>query len=699
MAQASRIDDAEVVMIEEHVDTGLAPMLASYQPPYTPGGSTADEFDRHFRLHASQPLPFLNHEFAKAFEAEDLTNSERKMVALVCESGLPTRSQSFTDCIGLANPHFMVPIAAGTVRCSHLNEARHVMFFDRPNGQPLSELLASGGRVHESKIMPLILEPACTALTALRERKIHHGNIHPALMFLGETPMLGECFSAPANTLSHYLYQPVEYIMTDTFGRGEASEKGDIYALGIMVLESLYGLEKLKAIPKNELIERILRGGTFNVLSMGRDFPEPFMDFFRGTLNENVNERWGLDQLAQFIGGKRYNMIAPTPPKEAARPFVFRDEQLFSRRLVSYVLHRNWRDVVRDIRTLKIERWCEAGLHRPEMGEKIERAIRNNARGNTNDRQSTEMMMRILAVLDPAAPIRTRSVATRPDGIPMMFASVMNESGPERNELLLMIDNDITSYWMELLESNKTPEMSQLVWKYKRIKGMMGQREIGFGMERALYELNPSLPCQSPLVKAHHVTSIQEMLSTLDTLSKRLAPDTSLIDRHIAAFLAAKMDMTRKIRLDDLTSIPSLAENEELMMIRLLSKAQQKCPKLKLTGLCIWSGMRIEKMFDEIHNRIIRKRQKLQLKKLASTGMLRDVLSSIVNREVVSRDTSGFAHAVALYDINTKRLEYLENPMILQYKARKMGGKAAVTISYIILAIMAYNSMVDVLGI
>ncbi len=699
MAQAAKIEDIDVALIEEHVETGLAQLLAGYHPSYTPGGAVADEFDRHFRILPGKPLPYLNHDFAKACEAEDLTNPDRKMVALICEPGIPPRAQAITDCIGLTNPNLMAPIASAVMRCSHLNEARFVIFFDRPPGQPLSELLANGGRVHESKIMPLLLEPISAALLALRDRKVHHGNIHPGLMFLGETPLLGECYSAPPGMLNHYLYHPVEYMMTDTFGRGDASEKSDVYALGMMVMESLYGLDRLRAIPRPELIERMLRQGAFNTISMGRDFPEPFQDFFRGTLNENAHERWGLDQLTQFIGGKRYNMIAPAPPKEAARPFIFRDENFFSRRLLAHTLHRYWRDVARDLRNMKLERWCEAGLHRPELGERIERAIRNNTAGAQNETQAAEMMMRVLTVLDPAAPVRTRSIATRPDGIPLMLASMMNDAGQERNELLLMIDNDVVSYWMDQLETNKTPELSQLIWKLKRAKGMIKQKEIGFGLERVIYDLNPSLCCQSPLVKAYHITTIQDMLSTLDMLAKTLAPNTSLVDRHIAAFLASKMDMSKKIRLDDLTSIPSLETNEELMMIRLITKAQQKYPKLKLVGLCIWSGMRIEKMFDEIHNRIIRKRQKLQLKKLASTGLVRDVLSSIVNREVVSRDTSGFAHAIALYDINTKRIEYLENPLILQYKARKMGGKAAVMISYTVLVVMGYNMMVNVLGI
>jgi hypothetical protein len=697
MAQAARIDDLDVAMIEEHIDTGLAALLAGYKPSYIPGGAE-NALDGHYAFDPGRPIESLSHEYAQAFEAEDLTNPERRMYAMVCLPEVPYRGQAITDVAGLVNAHTIVAVAAGTVKCSHLNESRFVIFFDRPSGPPISELLATGARTHESKIIPLIIEPACSSLLALRDCKVSHGNIRPENFFLGEFSVLGECFSAPMGTLGHEIYLPLERVMADKLGRGDPSEKTDVYSLGILVYEAMFGLERFKAMPRAEYLDRLLRQGAYALLSNNRDFVDPFQDFFRGTLNDNVHERWGLDQLAKFISGKRFNLIAPTPPKEAARPFHFAGEEILSRRLLANLLHKNWRDAVKDIRSLKLERWCETGLRRPELGERIERAMRTTTT-NVTERQAGDMMMRILTVLDPAGPVRTKSVSTRPDGIPILLASMASAPSAERTELISMIDNEIGTYWVEQSEMNKTPEMSQTTFKLKRAKNFLTMSTLGFGIERVLYDLNPSLSCQSPLLRPYHVTTIPELLSALDVLAKTHAANTTLVDLHIAAFVASKMDMSKRIRLDDVTNIPALAASEELIMIRLLSKAQQKYPKLKLVGLCAWSGMRIERMIDEIHNRIIRKRQKLQLKKLASGGILRDILAVIVNSTIATRDTNGFAHAVALHGINLKRIEYLENPLILKYKARKMGGKAAVAISFTALVVMGYNAIINLSGI
>lgn len=699
MAQpAQTTEPTDIPMIEEHVETGLDALLAGYRPSYVPGGATPDVLDEHFELYGDRPLPEFSHPYADAFEASDNANPARLLYAMVCNPDLPYRKYEAQEVPGGGtNSSILLPQASGTLRCSHVGESRRVLFFERPSGTRLSQVLAQQSRLHESRVLNLILEPLCTALLQMRERKLYHGNIRPDAIFVGDSFLLDECLSAPAGTLADPLYEPIERFMADPLAHGPANEKTDVYAVGILAFEAMFGLDKIRALPRTEFIERVLRVGTYNVFSNGHNFPDSFEDFFRGIFNDNPQERWSLDQLAQFIGGKRFNMIAPSPPKDASRPFTFGQEQIFSRRLLANLLHRNWREVTRDIRSLKIERWCETGLNRPELGERIERALRN-AGPSASERQVNDMMARVFSVLDPTGPIRSKSLSVCPDGIPLMLASMAQDKGPERTQLLTMIETDIASFWVDQADSTRTPELSQLIWRLKRIKPYLDSKALGFGLERLLYELNPSMCCQSPLLKEYHITTMDEALSTLDVLSKNLAPETSIVDRHIAAFIAAKLDITKEIRLNDITSIPALAENQELIMLQLMARAQQKY-KLKLVGLATWGAMRVEKMIDEIHNRVIRKRQKLLLKRLASSGSLREVLSSIVNRDVVLRDTDGFAHALALYDINLRRIEYLQNPLILEYKSRKMGGKLAVTFSYIALTVMGYNALVSLLGI
>ncbi len=699
MANAARVNDVDVVLLEEQVETGLRELLDSYRPTYSAGGAATDELDKQFTFNPSRPLPLLSHAYAEAFEATDKTNPDRQLYAMVCTPDLPYRLQPLIDATGFTNPNLTIPIAHGTVRCSHLGESRFVIIFERPQGAPISQLIATQSRVHETKVISHLIGPACAALVTLRERKSHHGNIRPEAFFIGETSILGEPFSAPSGSLNHIIYHSSERLMADPMGYGVADEKSDVYALGVMAFELMYGLEKFKALPRQELITLLLTKGSYQLFCNNRDFPPAIQDFFRGVLTDNIADRWGLDQLVQFIDGKRFNMIAPSPPKDATRPFVFMEESLFSRRLLAHRLHQNWKDSVKDIRGLNLDRWAETSLHRPEVAESIERALRLGSDRSATAREISDMMTRIFIALDPVGPLRGKSLSVRPDAIPLMLATLVDSKEPELPQLLQFIENDISTFWSDQAPSNKNVDISNIILRLQRAKTYLKMNALGFGIERVLYELNPSLPCQSPLLKPYHVTTAAEALSTLDVLAKNRTGEHSFIDRHLAGFLAAKIEMRKQIRLEDSTSIDALLDNQELVMMRILAKAQQKNQQLKLVGLCAWMGMHIERMMGEIHNRVIRKRQKLKLKKRAASGYIDDVLASLLNRDIGDRDADGFVHALALHEINHKRIQFLKNPKILEYKSRKLGGKMALMISYTALTLMVFHVLNTLFGV
>ncbi|MEJ0009644.1 MAG: hypothetical protein WDN72_03405 [Alphaproteobacteria bacterium] len=193
---------------------------------------------------------------------------------------------------------------------------------------------------------------------------------------------------------------------------------------------------------------------------------DSFTDFFRGVLNDNPGERWGLEQLAQWLSGKRFNMIAPAAPKETTRPIAFAGENYFGGRLLANAFHRQWDDAVKDVKSMRLDRWCEMSLHRPEMSERVERALRIAGEAST-EKHVSDMMTRIIAIFDPVGPIRTRSLALRPDGIgPLLAWLVREDLQGEMNELVTVIDTDVANYWADLSEFAKSaPENSQTLWR------------------------------------------------------------------------------------------------------------------------------------------------------------------------------------------------------------------------------------------
>ena len=186
--------------------------------------------------------------------------------------------------------------------------------------------------------------------------------------------------------------------------------------------------------------------------------------------------------------------------------------------MLANALHVHWRESLKEIKNLRIDRWCEMSLHRPELAEKLDRTLRYAGHGST-DAQMNDMLTRVVSILDPTGPLRSRELSLRPDGIGPILADVVHHNGAELPQLISFIENDFGNFWSEQADSNKTPEMSTTVWRLQRTRPYLKRKALGFGLERTLYELNLSLCCQSPLVKQYHVMSSLDMLKTLDALA------------------------------------------------------------------------------------------------------------------------------------------------------------------------------------
>ena len=687
-------------LLEDRVETGLRDLLESYQPGYSLGGAQRDELNSRFSINARNPIPSFNTSCAQAYEASDVNNPGRALYALVMKRSYNYRTQALEALMGAQHPHLLTVLAHGTVFLTALNEAFNVVILDKPNGTRLSEFVTKQRINQEHVIRESVLSPICRALLALREKQIVHGNLNMNGVFISDVLQVGECVSTPPGFDQHYLYEPLERMMSDTAGKGLGNDKIDVYSVGVLSYELLYGLDHLKKIPKEQFIAQSLDLGIYNVFANNIDFPDGMQDFFRGILNDNPQERWNLDQLQQWLGGKRFNMISASSTHDSVRPIAFDGEDFYSQRALANRMHQKWRDAVKDARALKLDRWAEMSLHRPELAEYILRAIRlAGAETSASERQNNDMLTRLITILDPSGPLRTRLTATRVDGIGYALASFIERgTTTEMQQLLDVIENDIPNYWAEIIEASKSPEYSQILWKLQRVRTHLKMRSLGFGLERVLYDMNPNMPCQSPLVLPYHITTLAELLKTLDVLAKKMAPDTSLVDRHIAAFIASKIDMGKDIKLHELSAVPQLANNLELIMMKILAKAQTKQDKILLPGLCTWAAMRIESMIDCIHNRAFRRKLKMQLKPMATAGYLNDVIGIITNRDIASRDHSGFSHAIALYQVNSERIDKLQNPRVIEKMSGELGGRIAALMSYTILSVTCYIVLSDLMG-
>ena len=162
------------------------------------------------------------------------------------------------------------------------------------------------------------------------------------------------------------------------------------------------------------------------------------------------------------------------------------------------------------------------------------------------------------------------------------------------------------------------------------------------------------------------------------------------MDRHIVAFLACKLDLGKEIKIQDVAPVAGLASNQELVALRIIGRAQQKYEKDRHVGLATWTAIRVETMLSYIHNRTLRTKLISKLKPAAASGHINEVLSILINREIINADQSGFHKALEQHQQNQKMIVELTNPKLLQRLSLQLGSRISTIVGYMILVSSFY---------
>lgn len=682
----------DIALIEEHVDPGLVDLLAKYEPTQKIEDIPVDTLNDRFTIHLNQPIPDFDNIAAKAYAATDSANPNRPTLAMVCDPNTPYRGSALEALKGVSHQNICSYRDGGSVKLSDSLHIRQVLFVDRTQGQRLSAVFKEGKRFHERRVIDQILTPIIDALNMIHERGVCHGRINPDNIFLDQHIIIGECVSEPQGLSQDPLYEPIERLMSNQFAKGAPTPRSDAYAIGMLACEALFGLGKLRELGRDELIQILLEKGSYHAIVANKDTSEAFNDFFRGIFNENKQERWGLEQISNWLTGKRFNLIPPSLPSEATRPFEFNEREYFSCRSLANGMYSNWGAAVKQIRKARLDRWLEMSVHKSDMAEQVARIIRSfGGDYSSNEKVNNEMLSRILVTLDPNGPIRCKSLSMNVDGLGLALIDAYKSRDHASVQIILdMIEADLPTYWADMLEFEKTKLTTQILWILQRVRMYLKHKHIGFGLERLIYDFNPSLPCQSELMLPYHATTAEEALIILDNLAKTNAQSTSLADRHLIAFLASKTETAKEVEFKQLSRVPTLHNNQELIALRLISLAQDKKHRQRLVGLATWAAMRVDKLIDKIHSRKLRKKIRENLKAAAKTGMVSRVLAVLVENDLTREDYSSFIRANRVYLFTSEKINNLNNQQFIDKVSQDFGGRISVFVAYMILSITIF---------
>jgi len=663
------------------------------RPPRAPSSIFDDISARplpaRYELRLGEPLDDLTTPVAAACRVADRENANLDLYALMGDPDLPPRGEAIERLDGISHANLVNQIAVGRVAGAGDRGLHQAVVYERPRGGPL----ARPDRVptlDEDALRVLVIAPLCAALRALHNRGVVHRGVRPDnLYFLDAVDGrvgLGDCIIGVPGQAQPLAYEPIERASAPALGRGIGGPEADLYALGVTVLAFLGGAPPGQGLDDVALLRARLDRGTQGALVGGRRFSPRLDTLVGGLLADQIEARWGLDNLDEWLKGERVAINLFLRAERAEKPFRFDGHDCHTTRTVAEAFNSNQAETLLELRSERLEGWLSGELDEPDLAANI--AARRRSMSTSRGLRAyppDELIARVCIDLDPSGPIRYRGMTVTFDGIgPLLAAAVATGDEALANTLAAMISAGLPIAWIEALPERRK-HLVHRVAQYIRLQRYLAHPALGFGIERCLYDLNPGLRCFSPLVAAARSHTPKTLLRALD---KGEGKGGDWIDPHVAGFIAAALHPKAEATLAE-TPQPGRPRSVRAMTGLVLHAVAQKATRAgPLPNLARAMREPLVAIIKGLHGRSRRKGMTTALDDAIARGDLPAMLALLGDRRTRTRDRRAYADAVIQYArLSTAIDRVRRGGRRRRQRAAVIGHRLAARIAYLALGI------------
>jgi hypothetical protein len=281
-------------------------------------------------------------------------------------------------------------------------------------------------------------------------------------------------------------------------------------------------------------------------------------------------------------------------------------------------------------------------------------------------------------VLDPDSPIRYRRLRFLPDGLgpELTLAWLQNGDAQSPGEVLAL---NLVGQWLAA-KPKSAPDLATLRKDYARLRTFIDNRSPGYGLERCLYETNPGFPCQSPLVRNAHAVSLEMLLPALENAAASADTGSIPMDRHLAAFVAARWNEGVQPHLAALAD--PRPESVVVGTIGIFAALQRRYDLPPLPKLSQWIGGTLNVVARTYHGRATRAELERKLQSVCREGRFPELYSLVIDGDRRAADVRGYAAAMAEFATIAREINNLEdNDPQTAARVREDGQRLAATLS------------------
>jgi hypothetical protein len=634
----------------------------------------ADNGDRivlneRYEINPANRLTQFDQGQALAYGVEDLTQSGRKLFALVAPGHLPCQGLNLPERRG-AIPQLW-PEATGIQDWPVSGQGedavwgrRPILVYAQPGGQRMAKDDAQPlPRLNEQAILQAIVRPAIAMLREFVGLGVTHRAIRPSNIFYaagdsGEV-IFGECFSMPHGSGQPVAFETIENGMADPMARGPGATADDLYALGVLLLILNLGRNPVQGMSDDALIAAKLNFGSFSALTGGEKVSPTMAELLRGLLSDKVADRWTLRNLEMWANGQHSNPVLPSLPQRATRPMKFAGADHLSRPVLASAMAYHWDDALAMVEMGTLDNWMRRSFGDDKVGEQLA-LIRNLAAGHgAPNGVKHRTLSRLIHFMANSLPICYRALKVNVTGLGTMLATIIDQPAL-RTEFVEMLRARLPQNWLDG-QTKLTIEMLQMRRVLDAVEKAIERPGPGYSVERVLYELDPGMPCRSALIDDFYVTQLSDLLPAIDAALPGAEPGTVPMDRHIAAFIAARIGRSVE---HELGLIANMADQVgyRLGILRLLANVQRMHFNRELPRLAEALAALLDPVVESFHNVKNRADLRARLKRLVEQSDL-TLMAELLDQEGPTRraDDLGFAEARQAYAILEKEAVWLES--------------------------------------
>ncbi|MEO5337633.1 MAG: hypothetical protein H7841_12170 [Magnetospirillum sp. WYHS-4] len=644
-----------------------------------------------FLIDPAVHLPDYDSPSARAYAVEDRRDSSRQLFALVCTPGLPARVRLMAQLKGAAIRGLLPLVEWGAIHWPPSGQHCMVAVFERPKGGRVVPLDAAKiARINEYDLPRRVIEPILVALQDLNSRgSAVHRAIRPTnLFYLDESRqeiVLGECVTAPPGFDQPVISEVIERGMANPAGRGDGTMADDLYALGVTLVFLLLGYSPVGDMTEEEILIAKVEQGSYASICGNARVPLSMLEPLRGMLSDDPRERWGIEALDLWINGRQMTPIQKRAAQKADAPFAFGGHNHVTTRTLARSFSRNVREAAKVVRTEHFENWIRRNMQMPTLGDMIGNLLKEAEQQKQLPAGSDEVVIaKVCMQLDPAGPIRYKALSFMPDGFGSMIAVELLRQGNNQmsGEVLA---RDLPGFWLTQ-QGAFYPEYAVWERNFTQLKGFLKINDVGYGIERCLYELNPEMPCQSAILLKHYVATIRDLLPALDEAAKTADLKTNPMDRHIGAFIAARFNENIDPHLRALAD--SKEETFLIGMLSLLAFLQWRLRIEPMYGLSSWIGGLLGPAINTYHSRTTRREIEKEIPKLVRQGSLPDLFDLIDNPEKRRLDINAFNVACQQFAEAEAEVEKIENSEAANAESMERVGQQAAAMTSVVITMI-----------